>query len=88
MEPLQVEFEDSKVEELFKDLNDVKHSKNLMQKVVGLEMTKAVKTKYNQIVSFTNFSKLIESRIGKIESLSGNLEGKYSMHLNANQLKE
>lgn len=88
MEPLQVEFEDSKVEELFKDLNDVKHSKNLMQKVVGLEMTKAVKTKYNQIVSFTNFSKLIESRLGKLESLTGNLEGKYSMHLNANQLKE
>lgn len=84
MEPLQVEFEDSKVEELFKDLNDVKYSKNLMQKVVGLEMTRAVKTKYNQIVSFTNFSKLIESRLGKIESLSGNLEGKYSLHLNAN----
>jgi len=40
--------------------------------------------KYNQIVAFSSFSSLLESRIGKMESLSGDKEGSYSLHLTAN----
>lgn len=81
---LHVEYEDSKVQELFEDLNDVQNSKNLMKKEIGLEMTKAVKKKYNQMIAFSSFSALLESRIGKMESLSGDKEGNYSLRLTAN----
>ncbi len=79
-----VEYENSKVQELFIDLNVVQNSKNLMKKEIGLEMTKAIKRKYNQIIAFSSFSALLESRIGKMEPLSGDKEGDYSLHLSAN----
>lgn len=77
-------FVDSKVQRVFEDLNDVKNSNNLMQKEVGLEITKAVKKKYNQMIAFSSFSELLKSRIGKMEPLVGDKEGNYSLHLSAN----
>lgn len=81
---LFVEYEDPKVQRIFEDMNDVQNSKNLMIKKIGLEKTKAVKKKYNQIIAFSSFSSLLESRIGKMESLSGDKEGSYSLRLTAN----
>lgn len=81
---MHVDYVDSKVQGLFDDLNDIHNSKNLMKKEIGLEMTKAVKRKYNQIIAFTTFAALVESRIGKIESLSGDKLGDYSLRLTAN----
>lgn len=81
---MYVEYEDTKVQELFEDLNDVQNSNNLMKKEIGLEMTKAIKKKYNQIIAFSSFSALLESRIGKMESLSGDKKGNYSLRLTAN----
>lgn len=82
---MHVEYEDSKVQGLFEDLNDVQNSKNLMQKEIGSEMTKAVKKKYNQMIAFSSFSELLKSRIGKMEPLSSDdKEESYSLHLTAN----
>jgi len=81
---LNVEYEDLKVQELFEDLNDTKNSKNKMKMEIGFEMTKAIKKKYNQIIAFSLFSNLVESKIGKIELLSGDKEGYYSLHISAN----
>ena len=81
---MNVEYGCPKVHELFEDLNDIHNSKNLMKREIGLEKTKAVKKKYNQIIAFSSFSALLESRIGKMESLSGDKEGNYSLRLTAN----
>ena len=81
---MYVEYEDSKVKRIFEDMNDVQNSKNLMIKEIGLEMTKAVKKKYNQMIAFSSFSSLLESKIGKIESLKGDKNGSYSLRLTAN----
>jgi len=81
---LYVEYKNLKIKKLFEDMNDVQNSKNLMIKDIGFEMTKSIKKKYNQIIAFTSFSKLLESRLGKIESLVGDMEGYYSIHLNGN----
>lgn len=78
-----VKYEDKRVKELFDDLNDIQNSKNLMRKQVGLEITKAIKRKYNQLVAFTNFSALIQSRIGKVEHMEGSTK-EYSLHLTTN----
>lgn len=81
---LYVEFEDKKVRELFDDLNDVQGSKGLMKKAIGAELTKAVKKRYNQIISFSSFSSLQLSGIGKMESLEGDRKESYSLHVSAN----
>jgi proteic killer suppression protein/toxin YoeB len=81
---LYVEFEDEKVKELFEDLNNVQGSKGLMKRVIGTELTKAVKKRYNQIVSFSSFSALQLSGIGKMESLAGDRKESYSLHISAN----
>lgn len=81
---MYIKYENQKVRELFEDLNDVQNSENLMKKAIGMEMTRAVKMRYNQIIAFSNFSALIQSRIGKIESLIGDRAGSYSLRLTAN----
>ena len=81
---MYVKYEDERVKKLFDDLNDVQNSKNLMKRQIGMELTKAVKKKYNQLISFTSFGALIEARIGKMESLEGDMNGSYSLRLSAN----
>lgn len=55
-----------------------------MSKVIGAELTKAIKKRYNQIVAFSSFSTLQQSGIGKMESLEGDYKGSYSLRLSAN----
>lgn len=81
---LYIQFEDNKVKELFDDLNDVRFSKNLMQRKIGAELTRAVKKRHNQMISFSSFLALQQSRIGKMESLEGDQHGSYSLTVSAN----
>lgn len=81
---LYIEFEDERVRELFDDLNDVQGSKGLMRKAIGADLTKSVKKRYNQIISFSSFSALQLSGIGKMESLEGNRKESYSLRVSAN----
>ena len=69
---------------MFEDLNNVRASRNLMQKQIGAELTRAVKKKYNQLIAFSDFLALLNSGIGKIESLEGDLKGSYSLRASAN----
>lgn len=81
---LYIEFEDGKVKELFDDLNDVQGSKGLMKKTIGADLTKSVKKRYDQIISFSSFSALQLSGIGKMESLEGDRKESYSLRVWAN----
>ena len=83
MNDIRFEYEDEWIKELFNDLNDIRCSRNLMRKQIGPELTKAVKKRYNEIKAHSCFSKLQQGP-GKIESLTGNLKGCYSLRLNAN----
>ncbi len=55
-----------------------------MKKEIGMELTKAVKKRYNQIVAFSSFSSFQQSGIGKMESLEGENKGSYSLRISAN----
>ncbi len=57
---------------------------NLMNKRIGAELTRAVKKRYNQMISFSSFAALQQSGIGKMESLEGDKKGSYSLRLTAN----
>ena len=65
-------------------MNNVSGSKNLMIRAIGAELTKALKKRYNQMVSFSSFSALQQSKIGKMESLEGDRKGRYSLTVSAN----
>ncbi len=69
---------------MFCDLNDVCHSKNLMQKRIGFDLTRAVKKRYNEIRACASFYEILQNGIGKVEALSGNFKGLYSIRLSAN----
>lgn len=53
---------------LFNDLNDVSHSKRLLQKKIGLELIVAIKKRYNPDIKNTMFLKAdrIENRLSDI----------------------
>ena len=72
---MYIEFENDDVKELFDDLNDVRHSQNLMKREIGAELTKAVKKRYNQMQACSSFLSLLQSGIGKMEPLVGDLKG-------------
>ena len=55
-----------------------------MQKEIGAELTRAVKKRYNQIVSFSSFFNFQQSGLGKMESLEGDRKGSYSLRVSAN----
>ena len=78
------EYEDANVSKLLIDLNDVSHSKWLLQKKIGIELSISIKRRYNQIHSCNSFYEIIQNGFGKPESLSGDLKGYYSLRLNAN----
>lgn len=59
-------------------------SKKLMKRAIGNELTRAVKRRYNQMISFSSFTALQQSRIGKMESLDGDRKGSYSLTVSAN----
>lgn len=55
-----------------------------MRRKIGQELTKAVKKRYNQMISFSSFYTLQQSGLGKMESLTGNRRGVYSLTVSAN----
>ena len=51
---------------------------------IGMELAKEIKKRYNQVSAFPTFYSLQNSRIGKVEALTGEMKGHYSMHVDAN----
>ncbi|NCB43812.1 MAG: hypothetical protein EOM59_14525 [Clostridia bacterium] len=81
---MQIQYDNSKIEKLFSDFIDIKSSKNLMQKGIGLELTKKVKIRYNQLSAAENLQIYFSTALGKPEILKGNLMPNASVCLNAN----
>lgn len=55
-----------------------------MKREIGTDLTKAVKKRYNQMISFSSFLALQQSRLGKFESLEGDKKCSYSLTVSAN----
>ncbi len=81
---LQIEYEDPNVKELFNDLGLIQDSKNLMKKRIGIELTKAVKKRYDQLKAANNFAIYLATGLGKPHSLLGDMLGCYEIHISAN----
>lgn len=75
---IEIKHNNNKVEKLFND-----NYKKLLPKV-GLELTRTIKKRINQIKSSSSFYAYLQMNIGKPERLSGANNDKYSIHLSAN----
>lgn len=76
---IDVDFTNQKLRKLF----DMPTYNNLKKKI-GLELTKPVKLRIQQIKASSSFYKYIETRLGRPERLSGVDDDKYSVVLTGN----
>ena len=80
---MQIIFEDDSVKELFDDLCQVQMPRGLMKRLIGAELTRSVKKRYDQLKSANNFSIYLSTGLGKPHSLT-DMEGCYGVHITAN----
>lgn len=80
---MNIEYDNSKVEELFEDLDNVANSKNLLQKKIGKKMAIVAKTRKLQLKAAVSFEKYLQLGLGKPHSLKGNLKNLYGVDINA-----
>jgi len=74
---MDIEFDDKKVKTLFDDFD-------LMAKKKGLEMTKIIKKRYQQLKAAETFAEYLLTGLGKPHSLSGDRYGLYGVSVTAN----
>ena len=80
---MQIIYEDDSVKELFDDLCQIQMPRGLMKRLIGAELTRSVKKRYDQLKSANNFSIYLSTGLGKPHSLT-DMEGCYGVHITAN----
>ena len=80
---MQITYEDDSVRELFEDLCQIQMPKGLMKKLIGPELTRSVKKRFDQLKSADNFYIFQSTGLGKPHSLTG-MEGCYGVRVTAN----
>lgn len=80
---MQITYEDSSVREIFDDLSQVQTSKGLMKKLIGAQLTRSVKKRYDHLKAADNFYIFLSTGLGKPHPLAG-MDGCYGVHVTAN----
>lgn len=74
---MEIEFDDKKVKALFQDFN-------LMARKKGLDITKIIKKRYEQLQAADTFGQYLLTGLGKPHRLSGNKDGLYGINITGN----
>lgn len=74
---MQLEVHDQKLEKLLNDSNK-------LIKKMGLEMTRMLKRRFNEMKASSNFKEYVRYGLGRPHPLTGNLDKLYGIHLNKN----
>lgn len=74
---MEIEFDDKKVETLFNDFN-------LMARKKGIEFTKSIKKRYEQLRAAETFAEYLLIGLGKPHLLSGNKNRRFGISVTAN----
>ena len=74
---MQIEADDKKLNKL---LNDV----DMLKKTIGLDMTKSLKKRIDQLRAADNFKEYLDIGLGDPHSLVGNLDNLYGIKINRN----
>lgn len=76
-------YANPKIQLLFSDLENVAGSKKLLQKQIGIDLTRMSKTRMKQLKAARFFKNYLDNHIGNPHSLEGNLNTFYGVDLNA-----
>lgn len=74
---MEIQFENQKTEKIMKNMK-------LLTTKIGLEMTKKVKLRYNQIEASENFQQYINTGLGIPHPLNNDLKGYYGIRITGN----
>lgn len=74
---MQIEVNDKKLSKLFNDFNK-------LQKTIGLDMTRTVKKRLDQLKSADNFKEFLDIGLGVPHPLVGNLDNLFGIKINQN----
>lgn len=74
---MEIEFDDKKVQTLFNDFN-------LMARKKGLDVTKTIKKRYEQLRAAETFGEYLLTGLGKPHPLSGNRDRLYAINITGN----
>lgn len=81
---MEIEYENSTIDEYFSDLCDVQNSKNLLQKRIGQQLARKTKQRIDHLKSSATFQKYLNFHIGNPHSLKGNMATYYGVDLDKN----
>ena len=74
---MQIVVKDNKLNKLLKDYNQI-------IKKIGLDKTKLLKRRFNELAASSNFKQYLDNGIGKPHSLVGNLSNLFGISLTKN----
>lgn len=74
---MEIEFDDKKVKTLFDDFN-------LMAKKKGIDLTKMIKKRYDQLRAAETFADYLSTGLGKPHTLVGNRSSMYGINITGN----
>ena len=78
---MEILYANQKIEELFSDLDSIASSRNLLQKQIGLMLSKKAKLRMNQLKAAETFQKYLDFHIGNPHSLKGGFAKFYGVDL-------
>ena len=78
---MEILYANQKIEELFSDLDNIANSRNLLQKQIGLMLSKKAKLRMNQLKAAETFQKYLDFHIGNPHSLKGDFAKFYGVDL-------
>ena len=80
---MELDYSNSSIKEYFSDLCDIANSKKLLQKKIGLILTKAAKKRIDHLKVAATFQKYLDFHIGNPHSLTGDLSSYYGVDLDS-----
>ena len=81
---MEIEYVNATIQQYFSDLYDIPNSRNLLQKKIGLILTKNVAKRIDQLKAAETFQKYLDFHIGNPHSLTGDLSTYYGVDLDKN----
>ena len=74
---MQIEYYNNKIMKIMSNLQ-------ILKEIIGLEMTKSIKKRYNEIEASNDFQELMKNNFGHPHPLKGNLKQYYGIGITGN----
>lgn len=81
---MKLEYATERLEKYITELYDISIKRKQLTTIIGADLTRMLKKRINHLIAAENFSIYLSTGLGKSHRLSGDKEGRYGIHLDAN----